>query len=246
MEIPTDHKSKGIKAVLITEDQIVAEVAKMAAELDAEYKDDKPLFICVLRGAVAFMADLTKQMTIPLEMDFMAVSSYGSSTKSSGVVRIIKDLDEEISGRRLIVVEDIVDSGLTLPYLLDHLSRRNPKDIRVVAMVKKEKPDAIAVQVDRIGFTVPDEFVVGYGLDYAGEYRNLPYIGILDPSVYAGVDDVILVDDEWDMSKKKTPRDSIESHGVLADWWRRGDSNPRPLQCDCSALPTELRPPKAK
>lgn len=191
MEIPTDHKSKGIKAVLITEDQIVAEVAKMAAELDAEYKDDKPLFICVLRGAVAFMADLTKQMTIPLEMDFMAVSSYGSSTKSSGVVRIIKDLDEEISGRRLIVVEDIVDSGLTLQYLLDHLSRRNPKDIRVVAMVKKEKPDAIAVQVDRIGFTVPDEFVVGYGLDYAGEYRNLPYIGILDPSVYAGVDDPV-------------------------------------------------------
>ena len=191
MEIPTDHKSKGIKAVLITEDQIVAEVAKMAAELDAEYMDDKPLFICVLRGAVAFMADLTKQMTIPLEMDFMAVSSYGSSTKSSGVVRIIKDLDEEISGRRLIVVEDIVDSGLTLQYLLDHLSRRNPKDIRVVAMVKKEKPDAIAVQVDRIGFTVPDEFVVGYGLDYAGEYRNLPYIGILDPSVYAGVDDPV-------------------------------------------------------
>src|SRR5690606_41386442 len=103
----------------------------MAAELDAEYKDDKPLFICVLRGAVAFMADLTKQMTIPLEMDFMAISSYGSATKSSGVVRILKDLDEEISDRRLIVVEDIVDSGLTLQYLLDHLSRRAPSASRV-------------------------------------------------------------------------------------------------------------------
>lgn len=188
MQIPADSKSQGIKQVLISEEQIVAEVASMAAELDAEYAGDNPLIICVLRGAVAFMADLTKQMSIPLEMDFMAVSSYGSSTKSSGVVRIVKDLEEEISGRRLIVVEDIVDSGLTLKYLLDHLSRRNPKDIRVVAMVKKDKPDAIDVQVDRIGFTVPDEFVVGYGLDYAGIYRNLPYIGVLDPSVYTEVE----------------------------------------------------------
>ena len=185
MQIPDNYKSAGIKQILISEDEIVAEIAAMAAELDAEYANDVPLVICVLRGAVAFMADLTKQMTIPLEMDFMAISSYGSATKSSGVVRILKDLDEEIGGRRLIVVEDIVDSGLTLQYLLDHLSRRDPKDIRVVAMVKKEKPDAIDVQVDRIGFTVPDEFVVGYGLDYKGQYRNLPYIGILDPSVYA-------------------------------------------------------------
>lgn len=187
MHIPDNEKSNGIKQILINEDQIVAEIEAMAAELDAEYRNDVPLVVCVLRGAVAFMADLTKQMTIPLEMDFMAISSYGSSTKSSGVVRILKDLDEEISGRRLIVVEDIVDSGLTLQYLLDHLSRREPKDIRVVAMVKKDKPDAIDVQVDRIGFVVPDEFVVGYGLDYAGQYRNLPYIGILDPSVYAPV-----------------------------------------------------------
>lgn len=190
MQIPTDNKANGIKEVLISEQQITDEVVKMAAELDAEYRDDVPLVICVLRGAVAFMSDLTKQMNIPLEMDFMAISSYGSSTKSSGVVRILKDLDEEISGRRLIVVEDIVDSGLTLKYLLDHLSRRNPKDIRVVAMVKKDKPDAVEVQVDRIGFTVPDEFVVGYGLDYAGRYRNLPYIGILDPAVYTVGDDL--------------------------------------------------------
>jgi hypoxanthine phosphoribosyltransferase len=183
-DIPDDLKSGGISRILITETQIRDEIVAMARELDAEYAGDQPLVIGVLRGAVAFMADLVKAMSIPLEIDFMAVSSYGAATKSSGVVRILKDLDEEISGRRLIVVEDIVDSGLTLQYLLDVLGRRDPKDIRVVAMVKKEKPDAIDVQVDRIGFTVPDEFVVGYGLDYAGKYRNLPYIGVLHPSVY--------------------------------------------------------------
>lgn len=191
MQIPDNDKSKGVSRILVTEDEIRSTIAEMARELDDEYRDDSPLIVGVLRGAVAFMADLAKAMTIPLEMDFMAVSSYGNATKSSGVVRIIMDLDEEIVGRRLIVVEDIVDSGLTLQYLLDHLSRRNPKDIRVVAMVKKEKPDAIAVQVDRIGFTVPDEFVVGYGLDYQGKYRNLPYIGVLHPSVYSDVSDPV-------------------------------------------------------
>lgn len=185
MQIPDDSKSRGVSRILVPEEEILNVIGEMARELDAEYQNDTPLMICVLRGAVSFMADLVKEMTIPLEMDFMAISSYGNATKSSGVVRILKDLDEEISGRRLIVVEDIVDSGLTLQYLLDHLSRRDPKDIRVVAMVKKDKPDAIDVQVDRIGFTVPDEFVVGYGLDYQGKYRNLPYIGVLDPSVYA-------------------------------------------------------------
>lgn len=191
MSIPDNDKSKGVSRVLISEDQIQSEISAMARELDAEYRDDVPLMICVLRGAVSFMADLVKAMSIPLEMDFMAISSYGNATKSSGVVRILKDLDEEISGRRLIVVEDIVDSGLTLQYLLDHLSRRDPKDIRVVAMVKKDKPDAIDVQVDRIGFVVPDEFVVGYGLDYRGQYRNLPYVGVLDPAIYADVADPV-------------------------------------------------------
>lgn len=187
--IPQDLKSTGISRILVSEEQIRDVVLAMAKELDAEYADDQPLVICVLRGAVAFMADLVKAMTIPLEMDFMAVSSYGAATKSSGVVRILKDLDEEISGRRLIIVEDIVDSGLTLQYLLEMLHQREPRDIRVVAMVKKDKPDAIDVQVDRVGFVVPDEFVVGYGLDYAGRYRNLPYIGVLDPSVYTPSDD---------------------------------------------------------
>lgn len=191
VQVPEDLKSAGVARSLISEGQIQAEITAMAAELDVEYANDVPLVVCVLRGAVAFMADLVKAMSVPLEMDFMAVSSYGNATKSSGVVRIIKDLDEEIEGRRLIVVEDIVDSGLTLQYLLDHLSRKNPRDIRVVAMVKKDKPDAIDVQVDRIGFNVPDEFVVGYGLDYQGQYRNLPYIGVLDPSVYANVVDPV-------------------------------------------------------
>jgi hypoxanthine phosphoribosyltransferase len=187
LSIPDYAKNRGIKQVLISEREILDVIEKMAKELDAEYADDRPLVICVLRGAVAFMSDLVKAMTIPLEMDFMAISSYGSSTKSSGVVRILKDLDEQIDGRRLIVVEDIVDSGLTLQYLLDHLGRRNPRDIRVVALIKKEKPDSIDVQVDHVGFIVPDEFVVGYGLDYAGEYRNLPFVGVLHPSVYGGV-----------------------------------------------------------
>jgi hypoxanthine phosphoribosyltransferase len=193
--IPDDLKSTGISRILITEQEIRDAVVEIAVELDAEYAGDQPLVICVLRGAVAFMADLVKAMTIPLEMDFMAVSSYGAATKSSGVVRILKDLDEEISGRRLIIVEDIVDSGLTLQYLLEMLQQREPRDIRVVTMVKKDKPDAIEVQVDRIGFTVPDEFVVGYGLDYAGRYRNLPYIGVLDPSVYTTPEDQVTESD---------------------------------------------------
>jgi hypoxanthine phosphoribosyltransferase len=144
-----------------------------------------PLLVGVLNGAVAFMTDLMRAMTIPLEIDFMAVSSYGAATKSSGVVRILKDLDREIEGRRIVVVEDIVDSGLTLQYLLDVLQTRNPRDIRVVALLKKEKPDALEVPVDQIGFTIPDEFVIGYGLDYAGKYRNLPYVAVLDPRMYA-------------------------------------------------------------
>lgn len=184
-DVPDEPKARGVSRILITEEEIQREIQAMARELDAEYAEESPLMVGVLTGAVAFMADLVKTMTIPLVIDFMAVSSYGASTKSSGVVRILKDLNDEIEGRRIVVVEDIVDSGLTLQYLLDVLERRNPKDIRVVALVKKDKPDAIDVQVDRIGFTVPDEFVVGYGLDYAGEYRNLPYVAVLDPSVYA-------------------------------------------------------------
>ncbi|CAN5540238.1 hypoxanthine phosphoribosyltransferase [soil metagenome] len=175
-----EKRAFGVTRVLISEIDLQARIDAIAQELDAEYVDDLPLLVGVLNGAIVFMSDLMRAMTIPLQIDFMAVSSYGDATSSSGVVRILKDLSRSIEGRRVIVVEDIVDSGLTLQYLLDVLYRRNPKDIKVVALLKKNKPDAIAVQEDHIGFEIPDEFVVGYGLDCAGRYRNLPYVAVLD------------------------------------------------------------------
>ncbi len=186
--IPAEPRAEGVTRVLIPERDIQHKIQVIARELDEEYANDKPLVVGVLKGAVTFMVDVMNAMTIPLEIDFMAISSYGKATKSSGVVRIMKDLNEEIEGRRVILVEDIVDSGLTLKYLLDLLERRNPRDIRVVALLKKNKADAEQVQVDRVAFEIPDEFVVGYGLDYAEAYRNLPYVAILDPSVYSNQD----------------------------------------------------------
>ncbi len=177
-------RAGGVQRVLIDDQAIRQRIVEMAREIDAEYRDEVPLLVGVLNGAVTFMTDLMRAMSIPLEIDFMAVSSYGAATQSSGVVRILKDLNEDIEGRRVILVEDIVDSGLTLQYLRDVLERRNPRDLRVVALLKKEKPEAIDVQVDQVGFTIPDEFVIGYGLDYAGKYRNLPYVAVLDPRVY--------------------------------------------------------------
>jgi hypoxanthine phosphoribosyltransferase len=181
-----ERRAAGVASVLIDEQEIKQRVNELAAEVEAFYPDEPPLLIGVLTGAVTFMTDLMRAMTIPVSIDFMAVSSYGASTRTSGVVRILKDLNEEIEGRHVLVVEDIVDSGLTLQYLLDVLRRRNPASLRVVALLKKEKPDAADVQVDRVGFTIPDEFVVGYGLDYAGQYRNLPYVAVLDPFVISG------------------------------------------------------------
>lgn len=183
--IDIEPRADGVARILVDEDAIQARIVEMAREIDEAYRDDVPLLVGVLNGAVAFMTDLMRAMQIALEIDFMAVSSYGAATRSSGVVRILKDLNEDIEGRRVIVVEDIVDSGLTLQYLLDVLERRNPRDVRVVALLKKDKPEAIDVQVDQVGFTIPDEFVIGYGLDYAGKYRNLPYVAVLDPRIYA-------------------------------------------------------------
>ena len=179
----SESRTHGVAHILVDEPQIQQRIRELARELDAEYGTDTPLMVGVLNGAVTFMTDLMRAMTVPVEIDFMAVSSYGASTESSGVVRILKDLNEEIAGRRLLVVEDIVDSGLTLQYLLDVLRRRNPADVRVVALLKKEKADAADVQVDLVGFRIPNEFVVGYGLDYAGKYRNLPYVAVLDRRV---------------------------------------------------------------
>lgn len=185
-------RTTGVVDILIDEAELQAKVRALGQQLDALYPDsaaDPPLLVGVLTGAVTFMTDLMRAMTSHVEIDFMAVSSYGASTRSSGVVRILKDLDHEIAGRRVVVVEDIVDSGLTLQYLLDVLQRREPKDIRVVALLRKVKPDAYDVQVDLVGFEIPDEFVVGYGLDFAGRYRNLPCVAILDPNVLEKTDD---------------------------------------------------------
>jgi hypoxanthine phosphoribosyltransferase len=178
-----EPRARGVARVLVDEATIRTRVEELAGELDACYGADVPLLVGVLTGAMTFITDLMRAMTIPVEVDFMAVSSYGGATQSSGVVRILKDLNQEIEGRRVLVVEDIVDSGLTLQYLLDLLRRRNPADLRVVALLKKEKADAIPVQVDLVGFTIPDEFVVGYGLDFAGKYRNLPSVAVLDPNL---------------------------------------------------------------
>jgi hypoxanthine phosphoribosyltransferase len=182
----TNLKSSGVNQILIREEDIRNTIEEIAAELDEQCRGETPLLVGVLTGAVTFMADLMRAMTSHVQIDFMAVSSYGDETSSSGVVRILKDLNQDIGGRHVIVVEDIVDSGLTLQYLLDHLRRREPSQITVVALLKKDKADAIEVQVDRVGFVIPDEFVVGYGLDYAGRYRNLPYIGILDSAEISG------------------------------------------------------------
>ena len=187
-ETKPELRARGVRHLLLDQPTSAGRAAELAAELDDLYGNDVPLMVGVLNGAVAFMSDLMKQMTVPVEIDFMAISSYGDATRSSGVVRILKDLDRDIEGRRVLVVEDIVDSGLTLKYLLDVLQRRNPKDITVVALLTKDKPDAVDVQVDKIGFRIPDEFVVGYGLDFAGRYRNLPYIAVLDPSLLGNGD----------------------------------------------------------
>jgi hypoxanthine phosphoribosyltransferase len=173
-----------LKEILLTEDELQAKIKELGAKLSEDYRDRNPLLIGVLKGAFMFMADLAKAITIPVEIDFMAVSSYGSSTKSSGVVRIIKDLEVSVEGRDVIIVEDIIDSGLTLSYLIDVLERRNARSVAVVALLDKPDRRKVNLDIEYKGFTLPDEFVVGYGLDYAEKYRNLPYIAVLKPDVY--------------------------------------------------------------
>ena len=180
-ESMTEPRMLGVSRVLITPEELRDRIAEMARELDAEYGNDLPIVVGVLNGAIMFMADLIREMSIALEIDFMAVSSYGDSTRSSGVVQIIKDLSKSIEGRRVVIIEDIVDSGLTLKYLIDNLLSRNPADLRVVVLLSKWPLGSAPVQHDTVGFVIPDEFVVGYGLDFAGRYRNLPFIGVFDP-----------------------------------------------------------------
>lgn len=174
-----------IEEILLDKQDIKDIVKKVGAEITRDYADKNPLVIAVLRGAVVFMADIMRAIECPLSIDFMAVSSYGDGVKSSGVVRIVKDLDTKIEGRHVIIVEDVLDSGLTLSYLVRMLKSRNPASIEIAAfLVKDIEGKRPAVDPRYVGTHVPDKFVVGYGLDYAERYRNLPYVGVLKPSVY--------------------------------------------------------------
>lgn len=174
-----------IQEILISEEEIQGKIKELGEVLSKEFADRNPLVICVLKGAFIFMADLVKNITVPLEMDFMAVSSYGASTKSSGVVKIIKDLDQSVEGRDVLIVEDIIDSGLTLSHLIELLRNRGAKSTTVVTLFDKPSGRSVNLEADYTGFVLPDAFVVGYGLDYAEHYRNLPYIGILKPEIYS-------------------------------------------------------------
>jgi hypoxanthine phosphoribosyltransferase len=174
-----------VSHVILSEAKIHERVAELGARISADYGGESVLLVAVLRGAALFVADLARAIDSPVELDFMAVSSYGSSTKSSGVVRILKDLDENIEGRHVLVVEDILDTGLTLKYLLRNLASRKPCSLEVVTLLSKEGKQRVPIDCKYIGFDIPDEFVIGYGLDFAEKYRNLPYIGVLKPEVYA-------------------------------------------------------------
>ncbi|KEZ49706.1 hypoxanthine phosphoribosyltransferase [Metabacillus indicus] len=173
-----------IEKVLITEEEISRKVKELGAQLTEEYKDRFPLAIGVLKGAMPFMADLLKNIDTYLEMDFMDVSSYGTSTVSSGEVKILKDLDTSVEGRDILIIEDIIDSGLTLSYLVELFRYRKAKTISIVTLLDKPTGRKADIQADYVGFEVPDAFVVGYGLDYIERYRNLPYIGVLKPEIY--------------------------------------------------------------
>ncbi|CAN5839733.1 hypoxanthine phosphoribosyltransferase [soil metagenome] len=168
---------------LITTEEIEAKLTELGAQITEDYKGESVLLVGVLRGAFMIMADLARKIDLPVEFDFMAVSSYGASTQTSGVVRILKDLDEEIEGRHVLIVEDIIDSGLTLNYLLKSLKVRKPASLEIATLLLKEGIQRVPIDVKYVGFAIGPEFVVGYGLDYAGKYRNLPYVGVMGPEL---------------------------------------------------------------
>lgn len=176
--------NQDIKEVLISEEQLAAKVAELGAQISRDFAGKNLLMVSVLKGSVVFMADLMRQITIPARIDFMAVSSYGAGVKTSGVVRILKDLEIPLEGYDVLVVEDILDSGMTLNYLRGILKERNPKSISIATLLDKPDRRQVDITPDYVGFVIPDEFVVGYGLDYSEKYRNLPYVGVLKPSVY--------------------------------------------------------------
>lgn len=174
-----------VAEVLIDEETLQAKVKELAHKIAQDYQGETVTIICILKGAVLFAADLLRALPIPVEIDFMAISSYGMGARTSGVVRILKDLDHSIEGKHVLIVEDIVDSGLTLSYLIESLSSRQPASLKVCVLLDKPERRVVELEPDYLGFEIPDKFVIGYGLDYAEKYRNLPFIGVLKPEVYA-------------------------------------------------------------
>ena len=184
--VPANRYGDDVEAILIGEEELQNRVQELADMVSEKYADSEQdlLLVCVLKGAAFFLTDFARKLSIPSELEFMAVSSYGASTSSSGVVRILKDLDRDIAGRNVLIVEDIIDSGLTLSWLIRNLLGRNPASLDVVTLLRK--PEVVKAEIDLldVGFDIPNEFVIGYGLDYAERYRDLPYVGTLHPDVY--------------------------------------------------------------
>jgi hypoxanthine phosphoribosyltransferase len=180
----SEELHEDIERILISQDEIQDKIATLSKQISEDYRGKDLLLVGVLKGAFVFMSDLAREIDLPIEFDFMAVSSYGSSTKSSGVVRILKDLDYEITGRHVLLVEDIIDSGLTISYLLRYLEARGPASLEICSLFWKKGEQAVPLDVKYPGFEIPPVFVVGYGLDYSEKYRNLPYIGVLKESAY--------------------------------------------------------------
>ena len=174
-----------IEEILITETEIQERIKQLGDQISKDYKGKNPVLICILKGGIVFLSDLMRNISTKVELDFMSLSSYGDSTKSSGVVRIKKDIDVDIANRDVIIVEDIVDSGLTLKYLDEYFMQHNPKSVKICTLLDKPNAHQIDIKIDYLGFEVGNEFVVGYGLDYAQKYRNLPYIGILKKEIYS-------------------------------------------------------------
>lgn len=185
-ELKKDKEMKtDIAEVLLDEQTIQNKVMELGKKISEDYKDKNPVMVCILKGGVIFLTDLIKNISIPLELDFMSLSSYGDTTKSSGVVKIKKDIDVDITGRHVIIIEDIVDSGLTLKYINEYFKRHKPASVKICALLDKPEAHKTDIYIDYKGFKVGNEFVVGYGLDYAQKYRNLPYIGILKKEIYS-------------------------------------------------------------
>ena len=179
-----DNMKEDVLRVLLSEDEIREKVRELGGKITADYKNSNLMLVTVLKGAVVFLADLMRQIDVPAEIDFMVVSSYGSGVKSSGVVKIVKDLDVPLAGKDILIVEDILDSGNTLAFLKNYLMTKGAASITIATLLDKPSRRKVDLQADYIGFSVPDEFVIGYGLDYDEKYRNLPYIGVLKPELY--------------------------------------------------------------